>query len=263
MICVSHVKKQFIRSKENEEKKRFQPKRIKERFYAVNDLTLQAHKGEIVGILGPNGAGKTTLLRMMAGILTPDEGEITVGGYAMSTHANEAKRQIGFLSGNTKLYQRLTPRELLKVFGDIYGLSKEEIEKRSEVIFDLLDMHAFKDNRIENLSTGQMQRTSISRCLIHTPQVYIFDEPTLGLDVISASAILEFMKQEKANGKTVIYSTHYMEEAEAICDRIYMLHQGELLASGSVEMLEKKTQTNHLRDTFFKLIEARGKDHEH
>lgn len=203
------------------------------------------------------------MLRMMAGILTPDEGEITVGGYAMSTHANEVKRQIGFLSGNTKLYQRLTPRELLKVFGDIYGLSKEEIEKRSEVIFDLLDMHAFKDNRIENLSTGQMQRTSISRCLIHTPQVYIFDEPTLGLDVISASAILEFMKQEKANGKTVIYSTHYMEEAEAICDRIYMLHQGELLASGSVEMLEKKTQTNHLRDTFFKLIEARGKDHEH
>ena len=262
MIEVKNVSKQFNRLIENKERKKFQPKSKKEAFLAVNDLSIIANEGEIVGILGPNGAGKSTLLRMMAGILQPNSGEISVNHIKMSENSDEAKRSIGFLSGNTKLYQRLTPNELLATFGNIYGMSKEDIEKRSNEIFELLDMEEFKDNRIEHLSTGQVQRTSISRCLIHSPQVYIFDEPTLGLDILSSQAILDFMKQEKANGKTVIYSTHYMEEAENICDRIYMMHHGVILAGGSVKDIKKKTKTKNLRDTFLVLLADRGETHE-
>lgn len=260
MIEVKNVSKKFERTIENKAKKRFQTKTKREEFYAVNDLSLLANEGEIVGILGPNGAGKSTLLRMMAGILKPNSGEITVNHFKMGEQNEEAKRSIGFLSGNTKLYQRLTPRELLATFGNIYGMKKEEVEMRSEEIFELMKMNEFKDNRIEHLSTGQVQRTSISRCLIHTPQVYIFDEPTLGLDIISSQAILEFMKLERDHGKTVIYSTHYMEEAENICDRIYMIHQGVILAGGSVDELKEKTQTSNLRDTFLALLKERGEN---
>ena len=126
------------------------------------------------------------------------------------TDSVEIKKRIGYLSGNTKLYHRLSVREMLQVFGSIYQLPKDEIEKRIQEIFRVLDMESFGDNRIEKLSTGQTQRASIARCLIHKPDIYIFDEPTLGLDILSSEAIVNFMKQEKERGKTVIYSTHYM-----------------------------------------------------
>ena len=183
MIEVRDLCKSFTRVVKDENKKdkktlskNIKLKTKKEDFLAVNNVSFTADKGEIIGILGPNGAGKTTLLRMLGGILTPTSGEIKIAGYDYSEDKNAAKKEIGYLSGNTKLYNRLSPRELLSTFGSLYDMDKEEIEKSIEEIIEVMDMESFIDNRIENLSTGQNQRTSIARCLIHSPQVYIFDE---------------------------------------------------------------------------------------
>ncbi len=227
----------------------------KQEFYAVKNFSFRANKGEICGILGPNGAGKTTLLRMLGKIMTPSFGEVLLydkDGNIIDNTQN-AKAEIGYLSGNTKLYERLTPREMLTSFAPLYGLDKEETNQRIESIIHVLDMEKFCDNRIEKLSTGQTQRVNISRCLIHNPQIYIFDEPTLGLDLLSSEAIIDFMKNEKEKGKTILYSTHYMEEADNICDRVILMNNGKIIIIGSPEEIKKKTKTNNLRDAFFAL----------
>lgn len=262
MIEVRDLCKSFTREVKDESGKKKRFKTRKEEFLAVNNISFKVGQGQIIGILGPNGAGKTTLLRMLGGILTPTSGHIQIGEYDYEENKNNAKKEIGYLSGNTKLYNRLSPRELLTTFGNLYDMTKEEIEKSIEEIIKIMDMNDFIDNRIENLSTGQMQRTSIARCLIHSPKVYIFDEPTLGLDVISSKSIIDFMKRERDKGKTVLYSTHYMEEAEILCDKIYMMHKGEFIAEGSCEELKTKYNTNMLRDIFINLASERGDLHE-
>ena len=262
MIEVRDLCKSFTRKVKDESGKKKRFKTRKEEFLAVNNISFKVGQGQIIGILGPNGAGKTTLLRMLGGILTPTSGHIQIGEYDYEENKNNAKKEIGYLSGNTKLYNRLSPRELLTTFGNLYDMTKEEIEKSIEEIIKIMDMNDFIDNRIENLSTGQMQRTSIARCLIHSPKVYIFDEPTLGLDVISSKSIIDFMKRERDKGKTVLYSTHYMEEAEILCDKIYMMHKGEFIAEGSCEELKTKYNTNMLRDIFINLASERGDLHE-
>lgn len=269
MIEVKSLSKMFTREvqdkgedkgKKKNKKKKFITK--KEEFLAVDNISFEANSGEIVGILGPNGAGKTTLLRMLGGILTPSSGEIKVKGYDYSVDKNIAKKEIGYLSGNTKLYARLSPRELLSIFGNLYEMKKEDIDIKINEIIRVMDMEGFIDNRIENLSTGQTQRTSIARCLIHSPSIYIFDEPTLGLDVLSSASILDFMKSEKSRGKTVLYSTHYMEEAETLCDKIIMVHQGKIIAQGTSEELKNKTNKDNLRDVFIELVKERGEFYE-
>lgn len=262
MIKVNNLSKMFTKEVKDNNNKKKRVRTKKEEFLAVNNVSFEANKGEIVGILGPNGAGKTTLLRMLGGILTPTSGDITVRGHNYSIDKNTAKKEIGYLSGNTKLYGRLSPRELLKIFGNLYEMDKHEIDRNIDEIIRVMDMDEFIDNRIENLSTGQTQRTSIARCLIHSPQVYIFDEPTLGLDVLSSSSIIEFMKMEKQRGKTVLYSTHYMEEAETLCDKIIMIHQGRIIAQGTSEGLKEKTSKNNLRDVFIELVKIRGEFYE-
>ena len=260
MIEVNQLCKSFVRVVKDEENKR-KSKRLKtrkEEFLAVNNISFETEKGEIYGILGPNGAGKTTLLRMLGGILTPTSGRIRVAGYDYEKERNNAKKTIGYLSGNTKLYGRISPRELFYIFGQLYEMSQDEIEVMTEKIIGIMDMKGFIDNRIEHLSTGQTQRTSIARCLIHSPEVYIFDEPTLGLDVLSSHAIIEFMKSEREKGKTVLYSTHYMEEAESLCDKILMIHQGEVIAKGTPLSLKEETKEKNLRDVFVKLVKERG-----
>ena len=181
-----------------------------------------------------------------------------IGGKDYSIDKNIAKKEIGYLSGNTKLYNRISPRELLTTFGSLYEMPKKEIEKSIEEICKIMNMEEFIDNRIENLSTGQTQRTSIARCLIHSPNIYIFDEPTLGLDVISSKSIIDFMKSEKEKGKTVLYSTHYMEEAETLCDKIIMVHKGSVIAYGSSSELKEKYEVDNLRDLFIQLANERG-----
>lgn len=248
MIEAKGLIKRFIK---NEQK-------IKREFAAVDNISFKADKGEIVGILGPNGAGKTTLLRMLAVLLEPSEGQvdISIDGKVIKK-IQEKKKHIGYLSGNTKLYGRFSTREMLYTFGRLYGISDEDLEKRIEEIINLLDLSSFVDNRIEKLSTGQNQRASVARCLIHSPEIYIFDEPTLGLDIISSSSMIEFMKKEKKH-KTIIYSTHYMEEAEYLCDRIMMMNNGHIVCDMSPDKLKKETETNNMRDAFYSIIESEG-----
>jgi sodium transport system ATP-binding protein len=247
MIQGTNLVKTFTR---NEKKNK------KEEFNAVDGISLQVKEGEIVGILGPNGAGKTTLLRMLAKLMKPTEGSVTINIDGKEiTEDIEVKKHIGYLSGNTKLYGRLSTRELLTMIGRICGMTEQEISDRIEEISQVLSLEKFIDNRIEKLSTGQTQRASIARCLVHSPEIYIFDEPTLGLDIISSAAIIEFMKGEREKGKTVLYSTHYMEEAEYLCDRIIMIHKGHIICNETPEDLKHKTETGNMRDAFHALIE--------
>lgn len=245
MIKVEHITKKFARNKN---------KREKEEFYADKDITFEAKEGEIIGILGPNGAGKTTLLRMIAGILEPTEGKITFDEMNYNDNEIEIKQKIAYLSGNTKIYDTLSPYELLKMCCDIYGVSKDESEKRIEEITKVLKMEQFLYNKIANLSTGQTQKVNLARCLVHNPQYYILDEATTGLDIISSQIILNFIKEEKAKKKTILYSTHYMEEAENICDRVIMINKGKVIKTGTPEEIKNDTNTTNLRDAFFTII---------
>ena len=248
MIKAEHLVKTFTKTEK---------KNVKKEFNAVDDISFEVKPGEILGVLGPNGAGKTTLLRMLGKLMRPSSGRVTImddGGKEI-TDDIAIKKQIGYLSENTKLYKRLSPREMLAMLGDIYDMSEEETKGKIEEIIEVMDMADFVDNRIERLSTGQKQRVSIARCLLHSPKVYIFDEPTLGLDIISSKSIVEFMKTEREAGKSVLYSTHYMEEAEFLCDRIIMVHKGKVIAEGTPEELRQRTGTTNLRDTFLSLIQ--------
>lgn len=235
----------------------------KHEFRAVDGVSISVAPGEIVGVLGPNGAGKTTLLRMLGCLMHPTEGEIIYSENGVSISSEqEIKRKLGYLSGNTKLYGRLSTRELLEIMGNIYGMPKDEIEESIEKITKVLHLEEFIDNRIEKLSTGQTQRASIARCLVHDPSTYIFDEPTLGLDIVSSSAIVDFMQGEKEKGKAVIYSTHYMEEAELLCNRVIMLSHGKILAQGTLTELYQQTGSDILRDTFKSLMEQEEQHYE-
>lgn len=232
-------------------------KKQKQEFLAVNHISIEAKEGEIVGILGPNGAGKTTLLRMLGNIMTPTEGNILITNQDESQVLDqvEIKKKIGYLSGNTKLYPRFSVREYLNFLGKIHGIDKEECEKRIDKIVEILSMQEFCDNRMEKLSTGQTQRASIARCLLHNPDIYIFDEPTLGLDVLSADSIIHFMKKQKEDGKTVLYSTHYLEEAQFLCDRVYLINHGEIVFCGTPVELMEQTKTSNLREAFHEVIQ--------
>lgn len=248
MIIANGLTKQFVRVKS---------KGKKEEFFAVDHIDFQAEPGEILGILGPNGAGKTTLLRMLGCMMEPTEGNVMIKLQNQELiKKEELKKHIGYLSENTKLYGRFRVRELLSLFAQLYGYDEQTTNERIEMVSDLLQMEAFIDNRIDKLSTGQKQRTSIARCLVHNPDIYIFDEPTLGLDIISSKAIIDFMKKEREQGKTVLYSTHYMEEAEFLCDRIIMINQGRIVASGTPKELREATGTTNLRETFFAYVEG-------
>ena len=172
---------------------------------AVLPTSLKINKGEIFGLLGPNGAGKTTLLRMLATVITPTIGSATINGYNLQRQPEQIKKSIGFLSGNTKLYGRLSPRELLHYFGELYEMDSQQIDIRCEEIFQMLDMKDFVDQRLEKLSTGQTQKTSIARCILHDPPIFILDEPTLGLDVLTSRSIIQFIRTASKKGKTIIW----------------------------------------------------------
>jgi len=221
---------------------------------AVLPTSLEVFKGEIFGLLGPNGAGKTTFLRMLATVLHPTAGNAIINDYELRTQSDEIKKSIGFLSGNTKLYGRLTPRELLQYFGELYEIPLQQVKQRSEEIFNLLDMHEFVDRRIEKLSTGQTQKASIARCILHDPQVFILDEPTLGLDVLTSRSIIQFIKSSAQAGKTILFSTHYMQEAEYLCHRIGLLHRGKILDIDTFNGFIEKTGLTNLSEIFLHYI---------
>lgn len=230
-------------------------KKRKEQFYADKDISLEAKEGEILGVLGPNGAGKTTLLRMIAGIMEPTSGNITIDNQTFKKNEIEIKKKIAFLTGNTKLYKDLSAYELLKMSCEYYEIANDDADRRIKALSEKFKMDSFLYQRIGALSTGQTQRVSIARCLIHNPKYYILDEPTSGLDIISSKIILDTIKEEKENGKCIIYSTHYMEEAETICDRVILMNKGKIIATGTPDQIKKETKTTNLRDAFFALTE--------
>ncbi len=245
MIKVNDLKKKFVKQKNKKEKMEF---------YAVNGVSFEANEGEIVGILGPNGAGKTTLLRMVAGIMNPTSGDVQFDDMNYKKDEIKIKKSLAYLSGNTKIYNSISPYELLRMCAEFYEVKKDEIDNRIQEISRILEMDKFLYSRIGNLSTGQTQRVNIARCLIHDPKYYILDEATSGLDIISSQIILDFIKSEKKKGKCVLYSTHYMEEAENICDRVIMINHGNIIKEGTPDEIRKATKTSNLRDAFFALI---------
>ncbi len=221
---------------------------------AVDGICFEVNPGEIFGLLGLNGAGKTTTLRMLATILTPTAGTAKVDGYDIRENPVEVRRRVGFLTGDTGLYHRLTPRELLSYFGELYGMDRKKINDRIEELSTLLDMEGFLDVKIDKLSQGMKQKTSIARTLMHDPQVLLLDEPIKGLDVLTSLNIIEFIRNSKRMGKTIIFSTHVMREAERLCDRIGIIHEGRIIKVGTLEGWRQETGLHDLEDIFVEFV---------
>ena len=211
-------------------------------FVALAGLSLDARPGQIYGLLGPNGAGKTTALRILSTVLRPTSGEATVNGYDVVTQPDLVRYQIGFVSCNTAVYDRMTAWEMVGYFGRLYGLSEELLEQRMEDIFKRLNMQEIRDVLGAKMSTGMKQKVSIARAIVHDPPVLIFDEATAGLDVLVARALLKTVAELRENGKCVIFSTHIMREAERLCDRIAIMHRGDILSEGSLPELRERME---------------------
>ena len=233
--------------------KRFQDKKRGE-IRAVDNVSFNCQPGKIYGLLGANGAGKTTTLRMLATRLEPTEGTAVVCGYDVVEQPEKVRANVGFLSTATALYPRLTAQELVEYFGRLNGLDEATLKKRVDDIFNRLDMNGFRDRRCDKLSTGMKQKTSIARTLVHDPPVMIFDEPTLGLDVMTARTITAFIRECRDRGKTVIFSTHVMSEVEKLCDTIGIIHDGRLLTEGPLSQLRDKYAERDLEEIFVKVV---------
>lgn len=223
-------------------------------FVALAGLSFDAQPGQIYGLLGPNGAGKTTLLRILATILRPSGGSATINGFDVVTQPSPVRRQIGFVSTNTAVYDRMTSREMVEYFGRLNGLHDDVLQCRLENIFTRLNMHEIRDVLGAKMSTGMKQKVSIARALIHDPPVLIFDEATVGLDVLVARALLEFIADLRDRGKCILLSTHIMREAERLCDRLAIMHRGHVLAEGPMEELLARHRQPDLEQLFFDLI---------
>ena len=221
---------------------------------AVDHVSFTCQPGQIYGLLGANGAGKTTTLRMLATLLKPTGGSAVLAGHDVATAGVQVRANVGFLAASTALYGRLTAREMITYFGELNGLDEADIKKRLKQLADELDMHEFLDRRCEKFSTGMKQKTSIARTLIHDPAVMIFDEPTLGLDVMTARSIVKFVRQCRDRGKTVIYSTHVMSEVEKLCDVIGIIHGGKLVAEGTLAQLRAQYGEQDMEEIFVKAV---------
>nr|MBN2277825.1 ATP-binding cassette domain-containing protein [candidate division Zixibacteria bacterium] len=223
---------------------------------AVDEISFTCEPGQVYGLLGPNGAGKTTTLRMLSTALRPSFGTALINGVDVVRDPQKVRSQIGFLSGNTGLYARLNPREMVRYFGRLYGMTGDQIAERTRVIFDMLEMNDFADTRNAKLSTGMKQKVSIARSVVHDPPTMVFDEPTTGLDVMSSRTIVQFIRHCRDDGKTVIFSTHIMSEAHRLCDKIGIIHKGRLYYEGTIPQILEKTATDTLEDAFIKIVGA-------
>lgn len=234
--------------------KRFQT-RSRGIIHAVQGLSVKCYRGQIYGLLGPNGAGKTTTLRMLGTLLTPTSGNAVVNTYSVQQQPQRVRSSIGYLATETGVYDGLTTRETLRFFGEINGLQGSSLSTRIEELASILNMDEFVDRRVGKLSTGMKQKLSLARSVIHDPPVLIFDEPTAGLDVMTAKTVTNYIQVFKEQGKAVIVSTHQMRVAEQLCDRIGILFDGKLKADGSLENLYAQYDVNDLEEVFFQLVE--------
>ena len=228
---------------------------------AVNDLSFTARQGEIYGLLGPNGAGKTTTLRCISTIIKPTKGEIFVSGYEVGKEPEKVREKIGFLTGDIKLDPQFSVDYMFEFFAKLHNVPADKIKQRKDELFSYFGIKDFSHKKIKELSTGMAQKAAIAVCLVHDPDIVIFDEPTNGLDVVTARSVTDYLKKLRDEGKLVIISTHVMSEAEKICDRIGIVIDGCKVAEGSLSELLHETNTNDLEDAFFELYRERKGEH--
>lgn len=221
---------------------------------ALGGINFSAYPGEIYGLLGPNGAGKTTALRILSTVLRPTAGSATINGYDVVTQASQVRYQIGFMSANTGVYDRMTAWEMVEYFGRLYGIAELDLRARMESLFERLQMNEIRDLLGAKMSTGMKQKVSIARAIVHDPPVLIFDEATSGLDVLVARALLRTVAELRDHGKCILFSTHIMREAEKLCDRLAIVHRGHILAEGKLEELRDRYHERDLEELFFRLI---------
>jgi len=226
----------------------------KKEIRAVDEVSIEAVPGQIFGLLGGNGAGKTTLLRMLSTVIQPTGGTGSVLGHDIRSDSIAVRANIGFLSSSTALYGRLTAKETLEYFGRLNGLAGKNLRERLEFVIEKFGIQDFRGQLCDKLSTGQKQRVSIARAILHDPEVLFFDEPTNGLDVVTSQTILEFIEEERDAGRTVIFSTHIMSEAERLCDEIAVIRDGKICGSGSLEDLLARTGETRLESAFLKIV---------
>lgn len=252
MIQVQNVSKVFAVTKQLKKELGVTGDSVK----AVDNVSLECKPGRIFSILGPNGAGKTTLLRLIATILKPSSGSINVAGFDTIENDRDVRQRIGFITGSTGLYERLTTNELVKYFADLYGVEKDVFETRKRELFDILGIDGFSSKKIGQLSTGMKQKVSLVRTMIHDPEVIVFDEPTSGLDVIAAKNIIDLIKRCKEQNKTVIFSSHIMSEVDLLCDDLAIIHKGKLLFNDTMDNFRKQMTTRNLTEEFIHLVET-------
>ncbi len=250
MIEITNLRKEFILSRQQQKELNTTDKKS----IAVNDISFVCHPGKVFSLLGPNGAGKTTTLRMLSTIFKPTSGSVKIAGIDAVENPQEARKKIGFLTGSTGLYARLTPNELIAYFAELYGVSKNDFEERKDRLYSLLDMNDFQNKRIGKLSTGMKQKVSICRTMIHDPEVVVFDEPTSGLDVITAENIIKLILDCKNQGKTVIFSSHIMSEVDLLCDDLAIVHKGNLLFNGTMTDFKDQMQADNLTAEFIRIV---------
>ncbi len=226
--------------------------------YAVNKLTMRVSEGEIFGLLGPNGAGKTTTIRMLSTLIAPDEGTANVNGYDVRTHRQEVRESLGVLTTHIGLYERFSARENIEYFAHLYGMDPESARTRVDFLLDLLGARGFENQKAAGLSTGMRQKVAIARSVVHDPAIIIFDEPTLGRDVLASQTVRDFMKAESERGRTVLLSTHDMFMAQKMCERVAVIHQGALIAEGTPSGIIEKAGAGTLEEAFVALVAPRG-----
>jgi sodium transport system ATP-binding protein len=222
--------------------------------HAVDHVSFEARPGEIFGLLGPNGAGKTTTMRILCTVLRPTGGTARVAGYDVVTQPSQVRQHIGFMSANTAIYDRMSAWEMVSYFGRLYGMEEGHLRRRLEEVFTALQMNDFRDTLGAKMSTGMRQKVSIARAIIHDPPVLIFDEPTAGLDVLVARAVLQNIEQLRALGKCILFSTHIMREVERLCDRVAVISRGRVQACGTLAELRDRYGQTDLEELFFNLV---------
>lgn len=252
MIVVENLSKTFSLTKKQRQEGGHDSSEVK----AVDNISFTVQPGRVFSLLGPNGAGKTTTLRMIATILKPSEGRIEVAGYDTVRQSREVRRSIGFLTGSTGLYHRLTPNEVIDYFASLYELDKQYAKQRKDELFTLLDVHEFANKRIGQLSTGMKQKVSIARTMIHDPQVVVFDEPTSGLDVITSENIIQLIRNTKDAGKTIIFSSHIMSEVDLLSDDLAIIHNGQLKYNGTMAAFRDEMSQYTLTEAFIQTVRA-------
>lgn len=230
-------------------------------FTALDGISFDAMPGQIYGLLGPNGAGKTTALRILSTVLKPTSGSAVVNGFDVNETPDMVRRQIGFVSTNTAIYDRMTAWELVQYFGQLYGLPLEKLQFRMETLFERFQMNEIRNMLCSKMSTGMKQKVSIVRAMVHNPPVLIFDEATSGLDILVAREVLKTVEQLRDQGKCVIFSSHIMSEVQRLCDRIAIMNRGKILAEGAISELSDKYAHDDLEELFYQLISASEQEH--